>query len=451
MRTSIAFIAFLVTVAPAAAEELYNKDGVQLWTSARLVTRDAATCHILEDRHPDEEYQRLKANEGQPLHVWRMDLKAANYSGKTIEYVRASVDVDAEWPPCTNWDWETSQLYPGGVIWAGGLLTFQDVGEVLPGEEVGETMFLLVFHDEEPGFGRWSIDYDFGEAAPVPADRGAPGARAAPPSRSAPAPASSSEPPPAARPSRQPGETFRDTLRSGGTGPEMVVIPGGSFRMGCVSGVDCRDREKPVHKVTIPQSLAVGKYEVTFAEWDACVSAGGCGRRPDDEGWGRGRRPVVNVSWDDAQAYLRWLSSQTGAEYRLLSESEWEYAARAGSSTAYSWGNEIGSGRANCDGCGSQWDLSQTAPVGSFSPNAFGVHDMHGNVCEWVQDCWNGSHSGAPQNGSAWQSGECSLRVLRGGAWNFRPRSLRSASRLTIHSLNGFYYNGFRVARTLNP
>ena len=187
MRVSATFALLAMGVAPAAAEDLYDKDGVQLWTSARLVTRDAATCHILEDRHPDEEYERLKVNEGQPLHVWRMDLKAANYSGKTIDYLRASVDVEAEWPPCTNWDWDTSQLYPGGVIWAGGLLGFQDVGEVLPGEEVGETMFLLVFHDEEPGFGRWSIDYDFGEAAPVPADRGAPGARAAPPSRSAPA------------------------------------------------------------------------------------------------------------------------------------------------------------------------------------------------------------------------------------------------------------------------
>ncbi len=304
------------------------------------------------------------------------------------------------------------------MIWAGGLLTFQDVGEVVPGEEVGETMFLLVFHDEEPGFGRWSIDYDFAEAAPVPADRAAPGARAAPRSRSAPAAAARSEPTPAARRSRQPGETIRDALSSGGTGPEMVVIPAGSFRMGCVSGVGCYgDDEKPVHQVTIPAAFAVGKYEVTFAEWDACVSAGGCGHRPEDR-WGRGRHPVMRVSWDDAQTYVRWLSSQTGASYRLLSESEWEYAARAGSSTAYNWGNQIGSGRANCDGCGSQWDDSQTAPVGAFSPNAFGLHDMHGNVYEWVRDCWNESYSGAPSDGSAWQTGNCSRRVLRGGSWS---------------------------------
>ena len=452
MRASIAFVALILAVVPVAAEDLYDKDGVQLWTSARLVTRDAATCHVLEDRHPDEEYQRLKVNEGQPLHVWRMDLKSANYSGKTIEYLRASVDVKSEWPPCTNWDWTTSQLYPGGVIWAGGLLSFQDVGEVLPGEEVGETMFLLVFHDEEPGFGRWSIDYDFGEAAPVPADRGAPGARAAPPARSAPdrATAARSEPPPAARPSRQPGETFRDTLRSGGNGPEMVVIPAGSFRMGCVSGVVCYDDEKPVHQVTIPQALAVGKYEVTFAEWDACVSAGGCGYRPEDA-WGRGRHPVMRVFWEDAQSYVRWLSSETGAEYRLLSESEWEYAARAGSVTAYSWGSQIGSGRANCNGCGSQWDFEQTAPVGSFSPNAFGLHDMHGNVWEWVQDCWNDSYNGVPSNGSAWQSGECSRRVKRGGSWGDRSGNLRSANRLWYPTVNRNFDVGFRVARTLTP
>ena len=244
---------------------------------------------------------------------------------------------------------------------------------------------------------------------------------------------------------------FRDTLRSGGTGPEMVVIPAGSFRMGCVSGVGCVEDEHPVHQVTIPQALAVGKYEVTFGEWDACVSGGGCSRRPGDQGWGRGRRPVINVSWDDAQSYVRWLSSQTGATYRLLSEAEWEYAARAGSSTAYSWGNQIGSGRANCGGCGSQSDGSQTAPVGSFSANGWGLHDMHGNVWEWVQDCWNGSYNGAPSNGGAWQQGECSRRVLRGGSWSSYSGYLRSADRNRYTTGDRNYFNGFRVARTLTP
>ncbi len=459
------------TAVPAAAQDLYDKDGVQLWTSARLVTRDAATCRVLEDRYPEEGYEKLKVNEGQPLHVWRMDLTAANYSGKTIGYLRASVDVRSEWPPCTNWDWEVLQDYPGGVDWASGILSLQRVSDLPAGEELRETMFLLVFHDQEPGFGRWTIDYNFAEAASAASERGAPGAgsssrsparpRSAPPSRSA--ARSRAEPPPSPRPSRQPGETFRDTLRSGGSGPEMVVVPAGSFRMGCVSGVRCGDAELPVHEVTIPQAFAVSKHEVTFAQWEACVSAGGCSHRPDDEGWGRGNRPVVNVSWDDAQEYVSWLSTETGAEYRLLSESEWEYAARGGTSTAYHFGNGESAlcrygnhadrstdfawrNTACSDGVG-----SQTAPVGSFSPNIFGLHDMHGNVWELVEDCWNAGYTGAPSNGSAWRSGECSRRVVRGGSWLIPPRYLRSASRDGVGTgLRDIYY-GFRVSRTLTP
>ena len=210
--------------------------------------------------------------------------------------------------------------------------------------------------------------------------------------------------------------------------------------------------EFPVHEVTIPLSIAVSKYEVTFAEWDACVLGGGCGGySPDDQGWGRGTRPVIDVSWEDAQAYVSWVSSQTGEEYRLLSEAEWEYVSRAGSSSAYSWGNAIGSNRANCDGCGSQWDNRQTAPAGSFPANAFGVHDMHGNVWEWVEGCWIGSYDGAPSDGSAWRSGDCSRRVLRGGSWHLNPRYLRSADRDWVITGYRYYGLGFRVARTLTP
>ena len=239
-----------------------------------------------------------------------------------------------------------------------------------------------------------------------------------------------------------------------GDGPEMVEIPAGRFRMGCVSGQECSDREFPVRDVTIPYSFAVSKYEVTFDDWDLCVSAGGCrGYRPRDAGWGRGDLPVIHVSWVDAQAYVSWLSSQTGENYRLLSEAEWEYVARAGAETAYSWGNDIGTNRANCSHCGSQWDRQQTAPVGSFQPNAFGVYDMHGNVREWVEDCWNYSYAGAPSDGSAWwRSGECSWRVLRGGSWNNSPGTLRSAYRGWDRA--GYRFNdrlGFRVARTITP
>jgi formylglycine-generating enzyme required for sulfatase activity len=141
---------------------------------------------------------------------------------------------------------------------------------------------------------------------------------------------------------------------------------------------------------------------------------------------------VINVSWEGAQEYVRWLSARTGDEYRLPSEAEWEYAARAGTTTRYSWGDDIGHDNANCDGCGSLWDDEQTAPVGSFSANALGLHDIHGNVSEWVEDCWSDSYDGAPSNGGARVSGDCSLRVVRGGSWYYGPGYVRSAERTTI-------------------
>ena len=210
---------------------------------------------------------------------------------------------------------------------------------------------------------------------------------------------------------RKPGDTFEDCPEC----PEMVVVPGGQ----------------------LGRPFAVGVYEVTFEEWDACVSGGGCRRyRPDDEGWGRGRRPVINVSWNDAQAYVRWLSRETGEAYRLLSEAEWEYVARAGTTTRYWWGRWIGRSRANCDGCGSRWDGRQTAPVGSFSANPFGLHDVHGNVVEWVEDCYEGV---------------CGRRVLRGGSWFNVPWGLRSAGRYAYAPGHRGDRSGFRVARTLTP
>ena len=232
---------------------------------------------------------------------------------------------------------------------------------------------------------------------------------------------------------------------------EMVVMPAGRFRMGCLSDDDCDSAEKPVREVAIAP-FALSKHEVTFAQWDACVSGGGRGgHRPADRGWGRADRPVIYVSWEDARAYVSWLSRETGGEYRLPSEAEWEYAARAGSSTKYFWGNEIGVNRANCDGCGSRWDGKETAPAGSLPANAWGLHDMHGNVWEWVQDCWNGNYAGAPADGGAWLSGDCSERVLRGGSWNVVPRFLRAAVRGGIGSGRRSEGLGFRVARTLTP
>ncbi len=234
--------------------------------------------------------------------------------------------------------------------------------------------------------------------------------------------------------------------------PDMVVVPAGSFMMGSPSREQGRyDDEGPVHEVRIGAPFAVGVYEVTFAEWDACSAAGGCGHRPDDRGWGRGDRPAINVSWEDAKGYVQWLSRKTKQGYRLLSEAEWEYAARAGTETAYSWGDAIGVNLANCNRCGSRWDNSKTAPVGSFGANAWGLHDMHGNVQEWTEDCWNGSYRGAPSDGGAWLSGICAVRVLRGGSWDYLPANLRAANRLWNSSGLRIFGIGFRVARTLTP
>ena len=205
----------------------------------------------------------------------------------------------------------------------------------------------------------------------------------------------------------------------------------------------------PQHTVAIAKPFAVSKFEVTFDEWDACVY-GDCTPRVNDNGWGRGRRPVINVTWDDAHRYAAWLSKMTGKPYRLLSDAEWEYAARAGSNKRYSWGEEIGKGNANCNVCGSEWDNMQTAPVGSFAANQFGLHDMHGNVWEWVEDCLHRSYEGAPTDGLAWSAGgECPRRVIRGGSWHYDPEGVRSASRLG--SVSRFDDLGFRVGRTLPP
>ena len=243
-----------------------------------------------------------------------------------------------------------------------------------------------------------------------------------------------------------PGETFQDCAEC----PKMVVVPSGRFTMGSSRGeAGHEDDEEPLRRVRIDYRFAVGVYEVTFAEWYACLDAGGCGNHvPDDMRWGRGNRPVINVSWNDAQSYVSWLSARTGKTYRLLSESEWEYVARAGTETAYSWGDSIGVNRANCDGCGSAWDDEMPAPVGSFEANAWGVYDMHGNVWEWVEDCWNVSYEGAPADGSAWESGDCSARVLRGGSWDYSPRKLRSAFRFLSSTVSRYDYLGFRVARS---
>lgn len=256
-------------------------------------------------------------------------------------------------------------------------------------------------------------------------------------------------------------EVIRDQFEDGsGQGPEMVVLPSGSFALGDapVSGGSGEPAPRPL--VAIDYAVAIGRYEVTFAEWDACVADGGCGAHaPSDQTWGRGSQPAINVSWEDAQSFIDWLNRKLGLtgspfRYRLPSEAEWEYAARAGTTTNFSFGDEASQLRAyswfaeNSNG--------RSHPVGRKRPNAFGLHDVHGNVSEWVEDCWNEirfgeTQIGAPTDGSARTSGDCSMRFTRSGSWGDNPAFVRSAAR-------GLYpyspdtrvdYIGFRVARTL--
>ncbi len=259
-----------------------------------------------------------------------------------------------------------------------------------------------------------------------------------------------------------PGSVFRDCADC----PEMVVIPTGSFTMGSPDIETGRledGREGPQHSVAIRQAFGVGKYEVSNAQFGRFVAesghttGGGCywwtGSKVEldaakswrSPGYAQTENdPVACVSWDDAKAYTQWLSQKTGKTYRLLTEAEWEYAARAGTSTAYSFGDTITPQQANHNNT-----LRRTVPVGSYPANAFGLHDMHGNVWEWTEDCWNANYNGAPSDGSAWTAGNCGQRVLRGGSWNGHPRHLRSANRYGVPVGSRVNYVGFRVSRTL--
>jgi len=230
---------------------------------------------------------------------------------------------------------------------------------------------------------------------------------------------------------------------------KLIPLPRGEFQMGSTNG---GEDEKPVHKVTINYDLWISQTEITFEQYDSYAKATGK-YNPSDGGWGRKNRPVINVSWDDAQGYIKWLNKTNkntlqGLQCRLPSEAEWEYAARAGTTTEYSWGNKIGNNNANCDGCGSQWDNKQTAPVASFSANQFGLYDMHGNVFEWVEDCYHDNYQNAPDNGTVWQKAECDSRVLRGDSWNFNPYDLLPAYRPDDPDLR-VNLIGFRVVCSL--
>jgi formylglycine-generating enzyme required for sulfatase activity len=238
----------------------------------------------------------------------------------------------------------------------------------------------------------------------------------------------------------EPGEVFQDCPDCA----EMVVVPPGEFEMGS------RDTpfEAPPHQVTIGAPFAIARRETTFSEWDACVADGGCAYRPGDYGWGRGSQPVIDVSWQDARSFIVWLTRKTGRNYRLPREAEWEYAARAGTKSKFWWGKDAGKSNANCDGCG-EVSLRKTMPAGSFRPNGFGLYDTSGNAYEWVADCWNDSYAKAPKDGSAWTSGQCSQRVLRGGSFANKSNAAASSARFRYDFDVRYYANGFRVARDL--
>jgi formylglycine-generating enzyme required for sulfatase activity len=240
----------------------------------------------------------------------------------------------------------------------------------------------------------------------------------------------------------------KDSFKECAECPEMVVVPAGNFTMGSpASEKGHQPNEGPQHRVTFDRQFAVGKYAVTFDEWDACVADGGCnGDRPLDHGWGRGRRPVIGVFWDEAKGYVAWLSRKTGRTYRLMSEAEREYITRAGTTTPFWWGSTISTQQANYQ----REYRDRTMPVDSFQPNPWGLYQVHGNVADWTEDCYHQSYNGAPGDGSAWTGGDCSQRVYRGGDWGSLPQFVRAAARSgTI--ITGYGSTGFRLARTLIP
>lgn len=228
--------------------------------------------------------------------------------------------------------------------------------------------------------------------------------------------------------------------------PKLAIIPPGDYIMG---NDGPHKNERPAHAVSFDKAFAIGVYEVSFDEWKACFDAGACGAEfPDDHGWGQGNRPVMNITWDEAVGYTRWLSEKTGKTYRLPSEAEWEYAARAGSTTEFWWGDEVGVSKANCRNCGP--DIShQTQPVDSFEANSWGLYNVHGNVWEWVQDCWNPTHEGATADGSPRLTGDCRQRVMRSGSWYYFSKNIRSPWRFKNDGRVKSYGIGLRVLREL--
>lgn len=271
-------------------------------------------------------------------------------------------------------------------------------------------------------------------------------------------PAEKMEEKPEAKPEEKPEKTtatppaktvqkeFSDTLKSGGNGPEMVVIPAASYQMGS-PGFSIEADERPQHTVNL-KSFAISKYEITFTEYYKFAKATGR-KLPDNLYMDLDTTPVIFVSWDDAYYYAKWLSEQTGHRYRLPTESEWEYAASGGKDTPFWWGFDEKQNMAHCLTCDDPFDPRKPAKIGSFAPNQFGLYDTSGNVSEWVQDCWHENYNGAPDDGSVWEGGDCTQRIVRGGSFISPQQSIRRNKRDKFRSDSGYDHVGIRIVREL--
>ena len=535
---------------PASAEILYDREGIQLQGTARIVSRNAATCNVLEEKYSPEEYQKMKANQGQPLHVWQLDISAHNLTGKPLDFLSADFNIESPWPPCTNWSGEGPGGGPSGdfvdaegrpqpVSWAGTLKVLSMPYGMRVGQVERDTVFLAVFHEDRPVFKNWSVDFTFarqgsqGRQAPAAApsraaprqrvqlppeiladkylrqaeqlvgEKDYPGARQALEKLEALQQEHGIEPDPedhfryaqiwsaAGAPERAMEEAVRylqirgreaehyeealdlinraeaeqaraesgaggtagaptgsSRLRVGETvvfdGMEFVGIPPGEFLMGSTSR-HAEDKEQPVTRVRISQGFYLGKTEVTQAEWQAVM-----GNNPSYFS-DCGRCPVEQVSWEDVQVFMRRLNARSGGErYRLPTEAEWEYAARAGTTTDTYAGDltePIGNDPVlNRIAWYRDSSGRRTHPVGQKAPNGFGLHDMLGNVLEWVGD-WFGDYPGGTVTDPA-GPGSGSYRVARGGNWFFPAGNCRSAYRRRYLPGPRTDILGFRLLRT---
>ena len=540
----------------AEAEILYDREGIQLQGTARIASRNAATCNVLEEKYSAEEYERLKANQGQPVHVWQLDISAHNNTGKPLDFLSAHFNIESPWPPCTNWsgegpgggpagDFTDAEGRPKPLEWADTLKVLSMPHGMRVGQVERDTVFLVVYHQDRPVFKNWSVDFRFGrsgsegrQATDAPASRQAPARSASRPRIELPPEILADkylrqaeqlvrdkdfpgarealenllalqqehglEPEPedhyryagvwsaAGVPERaieaavrylqlrgreaehydealdliNRAETGQRQVESGGTAParagpgttrtragetvvfdgiEFVWIPPGEFQMGSTSQ-HAHPYEQPVTRVRIGNGFYLGKYEVTQAEWQAVM-----GNNPSRFKSCGGNCPMETVSWEDAQAFIGRLNARSaGGRYRLPTEAEWEYAARAGTTTD-TYAGDITELRGNDPVLnGIAWydqnSGDRTHPVGQKAPNGFGLHDMLGNVWEWVGDWYGNYPGGAVTDPAGPASG--SYRVFRGGGWNYNARNCRSASRggnspgIHLHNL------GFRLLRT---